>query len=496
MSPDHPIVSQPGSAAESKHPPRGIAARLSEWNIGHPILTILLISLLAVIINGFPIVFCGKSYVSPVCVNGKLVYGWLPALPGTQTSASPIAHQHGSDAEAIMWWGVPVGFIESRSVLEQHELPLWNRYSHAGDTLIGQAVSMLGDPLQLIVLLGHGSARAWDFKFLAAKFLFCVGFGLLILRLLKNRALALIFAALAAYCGAYFYINNHPSFFVFSYAPWVLLSAIEWLDLQSSRHLRWGMIWLLANFGCFNAGHVEVAVDLIVGLNLAALIHALTRYRDLVSMAKILVHMAIGTLLFLGLTAPVWISFLTSLVGSYTAHAGIVVGQLPLTTLPGAFDDLFYLLLRADDSTSAIGPGTSLLVLVGCCLSLSRWRQLRQEPFFWINVAAIGLWGGVVFGLVPNSLLVKVPLLNRVGHIYTDFSYLLVIHLTIQCAYGFFSLTKVARPRQVLVDFVCMGGIFAGLFFLYGHGYQHHAVPWDYVLCTVTGACGAKSDGY
>ena len=63
---------------------------------------------------------------------------------------------------------------------------------------------MLGDPLQLIVILGRGSAEAWDVKFVMAKFLFCVGFGLLILRLPGNRVLAFIYAALAAYCGAYF----------------------------------------------------------------------------------------------------------------------------------------------------------------------------------------------------------------------------------------------------------------------------------------------------
>ena len=169
-----------------------------------------------------------------------------------------------------MWWGVPVGFIESRSLLEQGEFPLWNRYSHAGDTLIGQAVSMLGDPLQLIVIFGHGSAGAWDIKYLTAKFLFCIGFGLLILRLLENRVLSLIYAGLAAYCGAWFFINNHPAFFVFSYAPWILLAAIKWLDPRSERHVSWGLVWLLANFACFNAGHVEMAVVMIGGLNLAA----------------------------------------------------------------------------------------------------------------------------------------------------------------------------------------------------------------------------------
>jgi len=116
---------------------------------------------------------------------------------------------------------------------------LWNRYSLAGDTLIGQAISMLGDPLQLIVILGRGSAGVWDIKFLAAKFLFCVGLGLLVLRLLGSRPLSLIYAALAAYCGAFFTSSTTRFFFVFSYAPWILLSALGLLGLRSGRHTRY-----------------------------------------------------------------------------------------------------------------------------------------------------------------------------------------------------------------------------------------------------------------
>ena len=218
-----------------------------EWNARRPVLMVVMVSLLAVVINCYPIIFCGRSYVSPVCVNGLLVYTGWPPLPGMKTDPAPNVSQHASDTAATMWWGVPVGFIESRSLLEHGELPLWNRYSHAGDTLIGQAVSMLGDPLHLIVIFGHGSAGAWDVKFLAAKFLFCVGFGLLILRLSKNRALSLIYSALAAYCGAWFYINNHPAFFVFAYTPWILLAAIHGLDWRSVCRVRWGLVWLLAN---------------------------------------------------------------------------------------------------------------------------------------------------------------------------------------------------------------------------------------------------------
>src|ERR1035437_10138993 len=291
MSRDQPITSNPVSASMSKNRPKGLATQVSEWNARHPVLAIVLVSLLAVVINCYPIIFCGKSYVSPMSMGNTLVYNWWPPLPGMERWPAPtpnLLHSvHGSDTAAMMLWGVPVGFIESRSVLEHGELPLWNRYGHGGDTLIGQAISMLGDPLHLIVIIGHGSAWAWDTKFLAAKFFFCLGFGLLIRRLLRNQPLSLIFTALAAYCGAYFFIYNHPVFFVLTYAPWILLAAIEYLDLRSAHYLRWGLLWLLANLSCLTAGHVEVAVILIGGLNFAAVAGALIEYRNFASSATV-----------------------------------------------------------------------------------------------------------------------------------------------------------------------------------------------------------------
>ena len=418
-----------------------------------------------------------------------MVYGWYPALPGMKDSI-PSRQAHGSDAWATELWGVPVGFIESRSLLEHGELPLWNRYGHSGDTLIGQGVSMLGDPLQLIVILGRGAAGAWDIKFVVAKLLFCVGFGLLILRLLGSRPLSLIYAALAAYCGAFFYINNHPGFFVLCYAPWILLSALAWLDLQSKRHVRWGLVWLLVNFACFNAGHVEVAVDLIGGLNLAAVACALARSRKGADWTNILGRMAVGTVIFLGLTAPVWISFLVALDGAYSLHPPGQAIQLPVICLPGAFDDLFYLLAK-DDTAAALAPGTSLLVLAGCILSVLRWRQLKGESFYWINGGAILMWSGCVFGWVPASVLASIPFLNRVSHIYTDFSYLLVIHLTIQSAYGFKCLAQVNNFLRSAGDFLVVVLIFAGMMLAFCLGINHHPVPWHYFACVAAGSVGA-----
>lgn len=492
---DHLIKQNPtedcpsASLLESKDQRDSFMVRVLAWSTKHPVWAIIFASLLAVVVNCHPIIFCGKSYVSPGCLD-SLVYGWWPPLPEMKPDLERVPF-HQSDLAAMMVWSVPAGFIESRSLLQYGEIPLWNRYGHAGDTLIGQAVSMLGDPLQFIVILGHGSAGAWDIKFLAAKFLFCIGFGLLILRLLRSVPLSLIFAALAAYCGAFYFINNHPVFFVFCYAPWILLSALSMLELRSRWHLCWGLVWLLANFACFNAGHVEPAVVLIGGLNLAAVAGALFVHRRAAGQSRLLGRIAAGTLLFMGLTAPMWLSFLTALDGSYSAHSEVRISQLPLKSLPGAFDDLFYLLQIKTSDVAAPAPGTSLLVLAGCIFSILRWRQLWEEPFFWVNSGAIILWGGIIFGWVPASFLEPIPLLNRIGHVYTDFSFLLVIHLTIQGAYGFKSLASEKNFRRTAFDFLWMGLVFAGMMLVYCLTTSHRGIRWNYFLCAGAGAIGA-----
>lgn len=465
------------------------AATVSAWALRHPFLAIFLVSLTAVVINFHPIIFCGKSYVAPVDPGIGVAYYWWPPLPGMK--AKPPIGCHGSDTAATLIWGIPVGFIEYRSLVEHGEIPLWNRYSHAGDTLIGQGISMLGDPLHLIVIAGHSSSTAWDLKFFTAKLLFCIGFGLLLRRLSGSLGLSLLYSALAAYCGAFFYINSHPVFFVFSYAPWVLLSALAMLDLKSAHHLRWGLVWLVANVGCFNAGHVEVAVILIGGCNLAAVACALMSNHRFPDLIKVLGRMTVATILFLGLTAPVWMSFLGALEGSYSAHTEIRVGQLRFASLMGVFDDIFYLRLLKDESSSAYAPGASLLVMVGCFLSALRWRQLKHHPFFLVNSAAILLWGGCIFGGVPPRILGAIPFLNHVGHLYTDFSYLLILHLTIQSAYGFKCLATEENFNRTAMDFAGVGIVFAGLLVLFCLGITHHPIPWNYVLTAGIGAFGA-----
>jgi len=154
---------------------------VSAWSAQHPVLAIGFVSLLAVVVNCYPVVFCGKSFVSPTRGMAMVYDWWRHCLAWDPHLKYQIMERH--CAELI--WGVPVGFIESRSLLEHGELPLWNRYGHAGEALLGRLFPCLAIP----AFDCHHRTRfagAWDIKFLTAKFLFCVGFGLLILRLLET----------------------------------------------------------------------------------------------------------------------------------------------------------------------------------------------------------------------------------------------------------------------------------------------------------------------
>ena len=130
-------------------------------------------------------------------------------------------------------------------------------------------------------------------------------------------------------------------------------------------------------------------------------------------------------------------------------------------------------------------------MLTGCIFSALKWRQSKHETFFWINTGAILLWGGCVFGWIPASVIAAIPWLNRVGHTYSDFSYLLVILLTIQSAYGFKGLAREENLRKLAVDFLWVVLIFEAIILENRFRLLHRPIPLNYFLCAGAGAVGA-----
>ena len=109
--------------------------------------------LIAVLLSSYPIVFFGKSYVSPG-YGPQLLYDDWPLIPGYKSSDRETL---GADHGAMPWAFLPYSRVQHEAVFEHGEFPLWNRYNSAGLPLFGQGQSMILDPLHWIVVAGEGN---------------------------------------------------------------------------------------------------------------------------------------------------------------------------------------------------------------------------------------------------------------------------------------------------------------------------------------------------
>jgi hypothetical protein len=122
------------------------------WVLAAPGRAIAIVAAAAVIASAYPVVFLGKSFVSPN-YGAVLLYDGFPTLPGY--SQDQVSDVKGSDVGATLWQDVPYSMIQHRALFRDGELPLWNRYDSAGSPLLGQGQSMFGDPLQLLVVTSN-----------------------------------------------------------------------------------------------------------------------------------------------------------------------------------------------------------------------------------------------------------------------------------------------------------------------------------------------------
>ena len=84
---------------------------------------------IAVSASSYPVIFLGRSYVSPQ-YGAPLLYDGNPTLPG-YSDPTPVDVK-GSDVGATLWQSVPYSAIQHRALLRDGELPVWNRYDSTG----------------------------------------------------------------------------------------------------------------------------------------------------------------------------------------------------------------------------------------------------------------------------------------------------------------------------------------------------------------------------
>jgi len=439
-------------------------SRIFVWSERNPRRAILVISLLSVLVSCYPVVFFGRSFVSGNIV--PMLYPGPPTLPGHHDTRSE--NFKGSDTGATMWQNVPYSFIQSRSLARDGEFPLWNRYNSSGTTLIGQGLSMIGDPLHALVVAAAGEAWAWDLKFLLAKVFFCWGLGLAVYASSRHLGIALLLACSAAFIGFFSYRFNHPAFFSVCYAPWLLVCWLEITRAATTRSsARWTAWLLLATWAELNSGTAKEAYMLLLamhGCGLLIFLLSRTAYR-----ARKLVDLCIVGAALLLLAAPVLLTFVQALQKAYVPYKEAALAyQIQPGFLIGFFDDIFYRMINP--ASLVYNPSANFLFLLGSVLALVYLRSLIAEPAFLGTGLGALVCSALVFGVIPPGYIEKIPMINHIWHVDNTFSCALLIEMVVIAGFGFRGFLEYGFRERWKVDFtfvalvlLCLFGSYLGL---------------------------------
>ncbi|HSI12978.1 MAG TPA: hypothetical protein VK961_13095 [Chthoniobacter sp.] len=438
--------------------------RAKAWGEARPFRTILVAAVFSVTLCAFPVIFCGKSYVSPN--NGMpLLYERFPTVPHSpqETPENPV----GSDVGATMYWHLPASLIEHHAIFHDGEFPLWTRYTWCGVTFFGQLFTMIGDPLHSITIFSGGAPWAWDTIFIVAKMLFAFGIGWLVWRGVKNLPVAVLCALSAPYMGFFAYRFCHVANFSLCYAPYLLLAWIE--GARASTHRKaalWAGFLLFAEWCQINSGTAKEALMLLMFLNAAGLWVMLTERQNWAWCWRRIGLFAWANVIFVLITTPLWLVFLDALGRAWTPYDEPQVYQIQPSLFIGLFDDIFY--RQIEPVEFLFNPSANFFVLLGVAWAFVRIRVLIRDRFFVMGLLPAIPAAAFVFGIVPPWLAASLPLIKNIYHFDDTFSCILFLVLFIMAGFGLRECLTRRNHPEWLGDWVCVmaivGALLAGYF--------------------------------
>jgi hypothetical protein len=414
---------------------RAALAKARDDQAAWPAVTLFLAAVLATAASCYPVIFCGKTFISPNYGPTQMLQNTYPEL--VQPPHEVLESNRGTDTGATLWAHLPYSVIEHRAIFGHGELPLWNRNTYCGGPLLGQGMSMLGDPLHWIPITAGGAIWAWDVKFCIAKLLFSLGVGLLAYHATRRIWLAALLAVSSSFIGFFTFRFDHCAYFSLCYAPWILLC---WLRAArtTGRVWPWALALAAANFWELNSGTAKESAMLIAFLNITGGLLVLTAEGGWRKRITTLALMNFGNVLFVMLSAPHWMVFLDALRISWSYSAETVTSQLPPDFAIGLFDDLFFNQINSNEIL--FNPSMNFLILLGCLWAgVDLRRLLRDRTFVAVLLGAL-LPAALAFGVIPKDTLLKVPFIGKIGHVANTFSCVLIIHLFILAGFGLRSL--------------------------------------------------------
>ena len=393
---------------------------------------ILAAALLGTIAANYPVIFAGRSLVSPN-LGTALLYGQLPWVPGFQSLER--GNSNSADIDALMWHHLPLSMVQHRAAFGDGELPLWNRYDSAGTPLLGQGQSCFGDPLHLIPFLANGAPWAWDLKFLLAKVLFACGIGFSVWRLTRHLPASLLMAVSVQFIGFFVYRVNHPAIFSLCYAPWILYA---WIRIVEAGAIRASILWMVAllaaNLAELCSGTAKEAYILLVSCNFSGVLMLAGCRRSLADKVKLLGAASVETAAFAMMSSPVWYTFFRALKNSYTTYGAVQTFQLQPGMFAGLFDELFFRPFQFFGNV--INPSANFFILVGLIWAAVRSRSLLNSRCSAALLVSTLPALALVFGVIPPGFVARIPYLGNILHVDNTFSCVLIVMFAVLAGVG------------------------------------------------------------
>jgi|TARA_Y100000031_G_scaffold121505_1_gene136036 hypothetical protein len=441
-----------------------------------PVYVILLGGILALCLSSYPVVFLGKSFVSPG-YGPQMLYDQLPLVPGYQSTET---EDLSADAGAMPWQNLPYSRVQSESIFQHGEFPLWNRYNSSGVPLFGQGQSQILDPLHWIAVVGQGNNWAWDIKFLISKLIFLLGIGACVFLLTRSRLIAITLMVSSAFIGFYYYRFNHPVFFNLTYASWIIFFYLLWIEnirtvhrlvLSSTLAIPIVGVFLASVLHLF-AGTPKEGAILFLASHLAGLIGVgLSGFRA----ADRVRQMGLLLLLWLAIAlaaAPHWLTFLETLTVASTAYDN---ANCNYSSRLWQFVDTLFL---GEKSRPWSQPNINVFIFVAAVHALFGGRTLYKRPEFWLVVVPLAGLLGFAFGLISNELCQKIPFVGRIHHIDDAFFTAAIPFAIILAGLGLHRFLQDLSSGPGMVRSLSITLVTAGVLVYWAHKYYDSAGDW------------------
>ena len=423
----------PGSAT--------VLPRLADRADAHPYRAIVASALLATVLATYPLVFLGRSLVSPNNGPKGMLYDSLPFTPGS--SDLVVEDTRGGDTAAAMYAFVPYSQVQ-REAIKEGEWPLWNRYNAAGRPLWGQGQTFLVDPLHWLTLVTPDPALGWDLKFVAHRLIFAIGVGLAAFAATGAWLPSAIAAFAAPFVGVYAYRVSHPASFVLTYAPWALFA---WFRLSRARawsaRARAAVALAVASSLVLVASPPKEAAIMLAGVCATGTASVLMSAGTWADRLRRLFAAAIAGVAALLITAPHWLIFFDTLRTAATNY------QAPFVQETGLPEKIAFVL--GPLAPGLVLPGFHVLGFVLILAAVTdRSRLLAFRDVLACAVVAVVLMA-VAFTVVPERWLIRVPLVANIYHVHDVFVTAVLPLLLVVSAAGAGALLAASRTRMFTV---------------------------------------------